>query len=79
MMIRMAHDGYLEMNLRTREARAMPKLFEDLANAAGRRDYDVLFFRSESSANPMVKSASSTASSRWNGVARVDVSRDRGS
>ena len=61
MMIRMAHDGYLEMNLSTREARAMPKLFEDLANA-GRRDYDVLFFRSEAVGVRMAKLACSTCS-----------------
>ena len=52
MMIRLAHDGYLEMNLNSREARAMPKLFDDLANAAGRRDHDVLFFRSDAVGEP---------------------------
>ena len=78
MMIRMAHDGYLEMNLRTREARAMPKLFEDLANAAGRRDYDVLFFRSEAVGEPHGEISLLNRQLKVNGVARVDVSRDRG-
>lgn len=78
MMIRMAHDGYLEMDLETREARAMPKLFEALANAAGRRDYDVLFFRSEAIGEPHGEISLLNNQLKVNGVSRVDVSRDRG-
>ena len=37
MMIRLAHQGYVEMDLQARTATATDKLFADLANAAGRR------------------------------------------
>ena len=78
MMIRMAHEGYLEMDLEARMATAADKLFDDLANAAGRRDYDVLFFRSEASGNGHGEISLLNRQLTLNGVARVDVSRDRG-
>ena len=78
MMIRMAHEGYLEMDLEARMAEATDKLFDDLANAAGRRDYDVLFFRSEASGNGHGEISLLNRQLTLNGVARVDVSRDRG-
>ena len=78
MMIRMAHEGYLEMDLEARMATATDKLFDDLANAAGRRDYDVLFFRSEASGNGHGEISLLNRQLTLNGVARVDVSRDRG-
>ena len=78
MMIRMAHEGYLEMDLETRMATAADKLFDDLANAAGRRDYDVLFFRSEASGSGHGEISLLNRQLTLNGVARVDVSRDRG-
>lgn len=78
MMIRMAHEGYLEMDLEARMATATDKLFDDLANAAGRRDYDVLFFRSEASGNGHGAISLLNRQLTLNGVARVDVSRDRG-
>ena len=78
MMIVLAHQGYLEMNLRTREATATDKLFADLANAAGRRDYDVLFFRSEAGASAHGEISLLNRLLKLEGVSRVDVSRDRG-
>ena len=78
MMIRMAHEGYLEMDLEARMATAADKLFDDLANAAGRRDYDVLFFRSEASGSGHGEISLLNRQLTLNGVARVDVSRDRG-
>ena len=78
MMIVLAHQGYLEMNLRTREATATDKLFADLANAAGRRDYDVLFFRSEAGGAAHGEISLLNRLLKLDGVSRVDVSRDRG-
>jgi len=78
MMVRMAQQGYLEMDLGTREATATNKLFEDLSNAAGRRDYDVLFFRSEAVGNHHGEISLLNLQLTVNGVSRVDVSRDRG-
>ena len=78
MMIVLAHQGYLEMNLRTRVATATDKLFADLANAAGRRDYDVLFFRSEAGGSAHGEISLLNRLLKLDGVSRVDVSRDRG-
>jgi hypothetical protein len=78
MMILMAHEGYLEMDLRARTATATEKLFADLANAAGRRDYDVLFFRSENTGSGHGEISLLNNQLSLEGVARVDVSRDRG-
>ena len=78
MMIVLAHQGYLEMNLRTREATATAKLFADLTNAAGRRDYDVLFFRSDAGASAHGEINLLNRLLQLEGVSRVDVSRDRG-
>ena len=77
MMIVLAHQGYLEMNLRTRVATATDKLFADLANAAGRRDYDVLFFRSEAGGSAHGEISLLNRLLKLDGVSRVDVSRDR--
>ncbi len=78
MMIRMAHQGYLEMDLQSRMATATDKLFADLANAAGRRDFDVLFFRSEAEGSGHGEISLLNGQLKLNGVARVNVSRDRG-
>ena len=78
MMIRMAHQGYLEMDLQTRMATATDKLFGDLANAAGRRDFDVLFFRSEAVGSGHGEISLLNGQLKLDGVARVNVSRDRG-
>lgn len=78
MMILLAHDGYLEMDLQSRMATATPKLFADLANAAGRRDYDVLFFRSETTEGQHGEISLLNNRLSLDGVARVDVSTDRG-
>ncbi len=78
MMIRLAHEGYLEMDLDTRTATATDKLFADLANAAGRRDFDVLFFRSEIVGGQHGEISLLNGQLKVEGVARVDVSRDRG-
>ena len=78
MMIQMAHQGYLNMDLETREAVATDKLFESLSNAAGRRDYDVLFFRSEAVGAAHGEISLLNMQLTVKGVSRVDVSRDRG-
>lgn len=78
MMIRLAHQGYLEMDLAAREGTATEKLFADIANSAGRRDFDVLFFRSENTGEGHGEISLLNGQMTVNGVARVDVSRDRG-
>lgn len=78
MMIGLAHQGYLEMDLEERKATATEKLFADLANAAGRRDFDVLFFRSETVGGQHGEISLLNGRLTVEGVARVDVSRDRG-
>jgi hypothetical protein len=78
MMIRLAHQGYVEMDLQARTATATDKLFADLANAAGRRDFDVLFFRSENTGAGHGEISLLNGQLTLGGVARVDVSRDRG-
>lgn len=78
MMIRLAHEGYLEMDLEQKVATATEKLFADLANAAGRRDYDVLFFRSEAVGSVHGEISLLNRQLKLDGVDRVEVSRDRG-
>ena len=77
-MIRLAHEGYLEMDLEAREAQVTAKMFADLANSAGRRDHDVLFFRSENRGGGHGEISLLNRRMRLEGVARVDVSKDRG-
>lgn len=78
LMIQMARDGYLEMDLDAREAKVQPKLFHHLASAAGRRDHDVLFFRSEAVGAAHGEISLLNQQLKLEGVDRVDVSRDRG-
>ena len=78
MMIRLAHEGYLDMDLDLRVATATEKLFADLASAAGRRDHDVLFFRSEAAGAAHGEISLLNLQLTLDGVSRVDVSKDRG-
>ena len=78
LMIRLAHLGYLDMDLRERVATATGKLFDDLGNAAGRRDHDVLYFLSETVGGQNGEINLLNRLLKLDGVSRVDVSRDRG-
>ena len=48
MLMLLAQDGYVDMDVETRVLRVKPQLFDHLKNYAGRRDYDVLHFNSTS-------------------------------